>query len=63
MQGFLISPILFLIYINQVLNKVIKTCFLITFFSFIDNLEFITLDSLVKEMIKTIEKTAKIVIK
>lgn len=54
--------ILFLIYISRVFNKVLETSFLIILLFFINNLGFITSDSLIKKIIKTFEKITKKVI-
>ena len=61
-QGFPVSPILFLIYISGVFNKVSETSPLVTSLSFINDLGFIASGSSVKEMIKALEKVAKEVI-
>lgn len=57
-QGFLVSPIFFLIYISKIFNKVLKTSFLIIFLLFIDDLSFIALSSSVKEILKARKKVA-----
>lgn len=61
--GFLVSSILFWIYISEVFNKVSETSPLVTSFYFIDDSDFITLGSLVKEIINVFEKVAKEIIK
>lgn len=61
--GFLaVSPILFFIYISGIFNKISGTSFTVTFLSFVDNLGLIASGSLVKEIVKTLEKVAKEVI-
>ncbi len=50
-QGSPVSPILFLIYISGVFNKVSETSPLVTSFSFVDDLGFITSGSSVKEIV------------
>lgn len=62
LQESLILPILFLIYISGVFDDMARTSFLVIFLSFIDNLRFIALGDLVKEVAKTFEKIAKIVL-
>ena len=62
-QSSIVSPILFLMYISGVFKKVTKTCSLVLFMSFIDNLGFIALGSSVKKVEKALEKMAKTVIK
>lgn len=61
-QGSPVSPILFLIYISRVFNRVSETSLLVTSFSFVDDLSFIVSGSSVKEMIKALEKVAKEII-
>lgn len=56
------SLILFLIYISRVFNKVSETSSLVTFFSFVNDLGFITLGSSIKEIVKAHEKVVKKVI-
>ncbi len=53
------SPILFLIYISGVFNKVSETSPLVTSLSFVDDLGFIASGSSVKEIVKALEKVAK----
>ena len=62
-QGFLVSPILFLIYISGVFNKVSETSPLVMSFLFVDDLDFIASDSSVKEIVKTLENIVQEVIK
>lgn len=61
-QDFLVSLVLFLIYISRVFNKVLKTSFLVTSLFFIDNLGFIGFDSLVKEIVRVLEKVVSKII-
>ena len=61
-QGSPVSPILFLIYINVVFNKVLETSPLVTSLSFVNDLGFIALGSSVKEVVKTLENIAKVVL-
>lgn len=56
------SLIFFLIYINKVLNKILEISSLVISLSFIDDLGFIVLGSLKKDIIKVLEKIAKKVI-
>lgn len=53
------SSIFFLIYISGVFNKVSDTSFLVTSFSFINDLGFIILANSVKEIVKTFKKITK----
>ena len=57
-----VSPILFLIYINGVFDKVTKSSSLVTSLSFIDDLGLIASSSSVKEVAKALEKVAKTVL-
>ena len=52
-------PILFLIFISDVFNKVLEESSLFKFLSFIDDLRFIALDTSVKKLVKTLENVAK----
>ena len=61
-QGVPVSPILFLIYISGVFNKVLKTSPLVTSLSFVDDLGFIASGSSVKEIVEALEKVAQEVI-
>lgn len=61
-HGSPVLPILFLIYISGVFNKVLETNPLVTSLSFVDDLGFIASGSLVKEIVKTLEKVAKTVL-
>ena len=61
-QGSPVSPILFLIYISGVFNKVSETSPLVTSLSFFDDLGFIASSSSVKEVVKTLENVAKAVL-
>ena len=61
-QGSPVSPILFLIYISGVFNKVAETSPLVTSLSFVDDLGFIASGSSVKEIVKALEKVSKEVI-
>lgn len=58
-QKFSLSPILFWIYINGVFNRVLEKSFLVTSFSFIDDLDFIALDSSLNEIVKALKKLQK----
>ncbi len=62
-QSFPVSPILFLIYIGEVMNKILETSLLVTSLSFIDDLSFIASDNSVKEIIRVQRKFIKEVIK
>ena len=62
-SGSPVSPILFLIYISGVSNKVSETSPLIISLFFVHDLGFIALGSLVKKVVKTLEKAAKAVLK
>lgn len=62
-QGFLLLPIVFLIYISAVFNGILETSLLFTFFIFINDIHFIVLGSFVKEIMGMLEKVAKKVIK
>lgn len=55
-------PILFLIYISGVFDKVTETNPFVIFLSFIDDLEFIASDSLIKKKVKALEKIIKTVL-
>lgn len=61
-QSSSVSPILFLIYISRVFNDVLETSLLITSIFFIDDLGFIVSGSLVKKVVKDLEKVAQEVI-
>ena len=61
-QGSPVSPILFLIYINGVFNKVLETNPGVISLSFVDDLGFIASGSSVKEVVKTLEKVAQAVL-
>ena len=62
-QGSPLSPILFLIYISGVFNKLSETSPSVTSLSFVDDLGFIASGSSVKGIVKVLEKVAKEVIK
>ena len=62
-QGSPVSPILFLIYISGVFNKVSETSPSVMSLSFIDDLGFIASGHSVKEIVRTLEKVAQEVIK
>lgn len=62
LQKLPVLPILFLIYISGIFYQVIEAYSLITSFSFDDSLEFIASRSLIKEIIKILEKFAKTVL-
>ena len=57
-QGSPVLPILFLIYISGVFNKILETNPRIISLSFVDELRFIASDNSVKEVVKTLEKVA-----
>lgn len=57
------SPILFLIYISRVFNKVSETNLLVTSLLFVNDLVFIAAGSLVKEVVKILEKIAQTILK
>ena len=61
-QGSLVSPILFLIYISNVFNKVSEKTPLVMSLLFINDLRFIASGSSVKEDVKTFESGAKAVL-
>ena len=61
-QGSPVSPILFLIYISGIFNKILETSPLVTSLFFIDDLSFIASGSSVKEVVKTYEKVAQEII-
>ena len=61
-QGSSVLPILFLIYISGVFDKVSKINHYNIFLSFIDDLRFIASGNSVKEMVKIFENVAKIVL-
>ena len=56
------SPILFLIYISGVFNKISETSHLVTSLSFIDDLGFVASGSSVKEIVRALKKVVKEVI-
>lgn len=58
-QGFSVLPILFLIYISGIFDKVTETSPSVTSLSFIDDLGFIASSSSVKKVVKALEKDAK----
>lgn len=62
-QGSRVLPILFLIYISGVFNKISETNLWVTFLSFFDNFGFIASGSSVKELVKTLKNVVKEVIK
>ena len=62
LQDFPVPSIIFLIYMSKLFKKVIKTCFLITYLSFIDNLGFINLSNFIKKVEKAFEKVVGVVI-
>ncbi len=62
-QGSPVSPILFLIYISGVFDKVFETNPLVTSLSFVDDLGFIAAGSSVKEVAKTLENVVQVVLK
>lgn len=55
-QGFLVSPILFFIYISGVFDKMLNTNPLVTSLLFINDLRFIVASSLLKEIARTLKK-------
>lgn len=57
-QGFPVSPLLFLIYISGVFNKVSETNPLVISLYFVDDVGFIASGSSVKELVKTLKKIA-----
>lgn len=59
-QGFLLLLIFFLIYNSGVFSKVSATKHMIMTLSFIDNLKFIFLFSLIKQIVKSLEEVTKI---
>ena len=61
-QGSPVSPILFLIYISGVFDKVSEANPLVKLISFIDDLGFIVSGSSVKEVVKTLEEVAQTVV-
>ena len=60
-QSSLVLPILFLIYISKVFDKVTEASLSVISLSFIDNLRFIASGISVKDAVKTLEKVAKTV--
>lgn len=54
----MVLPILFLIYISGVFNKVSETSRLVTSFLFVDKLGFIASSSSIKEIVKALQKIA-----
>ena len=61
-QGSPVSPILFLIYISRVFDKVSETSPFVTSLLFVDDLGFIAAGNSVKEIVKVLEKVAQVVI-
>ena len=61
-QGSPVSPILFLIYISGVFDKISEISPGVTSLSFIDDLGFIASSSSVKEVVKILEKVAEVVL-
>lgn len=51
-----------MIYIKKVFNLILEAYFLVISFSFVDNLGFIILESLVKDITLILEKVAKTVL-
>ena len=58
-QGSPVSPILFLIYISGVFDKISKTSPLVMFLSFVDDLGFLASENSVTEIVRSLEKVAK----
>lgn len=56
LQGSLILPLLFLIYISVVFNKILETNLKVISLFFVDDLGFIALGSFIKEVVKTFEE-------
>lgn len=61
-QKSLLSPILFLIYISSVFNKVFEIILLDMFLLFVNELEFITLSNSIKELIKILKNVTKVIL-
>lgn len=61
-HGFSIISIFFLIYISEVFNKVLKTSLLIIFPFFVNDLGFIALNNLEKEIVEAFKIVAKEII-
>lgn len=61
-QDSLVLPILCLIYIGRVFDKIEKTRPLVMSLSFVDDLCFITSDNPLKEIVKVLEKVVKKII-
>ncbi len=61
-QGSLVSPILFLIYITGVFNKLLETSLLVTSLSFVNDLGFIASGNSVKVVVKSLKEDAHTVL-
>lgn len=61
--GLLVSPILFLIYINSVFEHIEKKLFKIVPLSFVKNLSFIASKILIKKTAKVLKKVDNLIIK
>lgn len=62
LQDFPVSLILFLIYLSEIFSKVSESNSLVISLFFVDKLGFIALGSSVKEIVKTLENFAKVVL-
>lgn len=62
LKGSLVAPILFLKYISRVFDSILQSCISITLLLFFDDLGFIALGSLVKDIVSSLRKIAEMIL-